>query len=43
MNDKEILAFVKAVHRADFHAVGIFAAYTIVGHDICHEVLQHFK
>jgi hypothetical protein len=42
MNDEEILAFIEAVHRAYFHAVGIFAANAVVGHDVGHEELQVF-
>jgi hypothetical protein len=43
MNDKKILALVKAVDGAHFHAVGVLAAYAIVGHDIGHEKLQDFQ
>jgi hypothetical protein len=42
MNDEKVLAFIKAIDRADFNAVGIFAANAIVGHDVGHEELQDF-
>ncbi|GGG01319.1 hypothetical protein GCM10010924_32130 [Rhizobium wenxiniae] len=40
MDDEKILAFIEAIHRADFDAVGIFAADTVIGHDISHEALH---
>jgi hypothetical protein len=40
MNDQKILALIKAVDGADFNAIGILAANTIISHDIRHEALQ---
>jgi hypothetical protein len=40
MDGKEVLAFVEAVDGADFHAVRVFAADAVVGHDIRHDSLQ---
>jgi hypothetical protein len=36
MDDQHVLAFVEAVHRADFHAIGVFAGNAVVDHDIGH-------
>src|SRR5690606_36020882 len=36
VNDQEVRAFVEAVHRADFHAVGVFALDAVVGDDEGH-------
>jgi hypothetical protein len=35
---KHVLAFVKAINRADFNAVGIFAFDAGVSHDIGHKI-----
>jgi hypothetical protein len=42
MDDEKILTLVEAVDWADFDAIGVFAAYAIVGHDIGHDALQDF-
>jgi hypothetical protein len=36
MNDQHVLAFVEAVHRADFNAVHIFALDAVLGDDVGH-------
>jgi hypothetical protein len=36
MDDEHVLAFVEAVHRTHFDAVGIFALNAVVGDDIGH-------
>jgi hypothetical protein len=38
MDDQHVLALVKAVHGADFHAIGVFAGDAVVGHHIGHGV-----
>ena len=40
MDDEEVLAFIEAIDRANFDAVGVFAANAIVSHDIGHAALQ---
>jgi len=36
VDDQEVRAFVEAVHRTDFHAVGVFAFDAVVGDDEGH-------
>jgi hypothetical protein len=36
MDDEHILALVKTIDRADFHAVGVFAGNAVVDHHIGH-------
>ena len=36
VNDEHVLAFVEAIDRTHFHAIGVFAADAIVGHDVGH-------
>ena len=43
IDSEEIFTLVKAVDRADFNAIGVFAADAIVGHDICHDELQNMQ
>ena len=43
VDDEKVLAFVKAVDRADLDALGIFALDAVVGHDIRHDVLQRIR
>jgi hypothetical protein len=40
MDDEEVLAFIEAIDRAYFDAIGVFAANAIVSHDIGHAALQ---
>lgn len=41
MDDKEVFAFVKAVDRAHFHTICVFAFHAIVGDNVSHGEL-HF-
>jgi hypothetical protein len=41
MNDEHVLAFVKAIDRADFNAIGIFAFDTGIVDDVSHPRLRH--
>jgi hypothetical protein len=36
VDDQEVRAFVKAVHRTDFYAVGVLALDAVVGDDEGH-------
>ena len=36
VNHQKVRAFVEAVHRADFHAIGVFALDAVVGDDEGH-------
>lgn len=36
VNDQHVGAFEKAVHGTDIHTIGVFAADTRVGNDVCH-------
>ena len=36
MNDQHVLAFIEAIHRADFHAVHIFALDAVFSDDVGH-------
>jgi hypothetical protein len=36
VNDQHILAFIEAIHRADFYAVHIFALDAVLGDDVGH-------
>ncbi|MNR58053.1 hypothetical protein D3C85_1789620 [compost metagenome] len=36
MDHQEVRAFIEAVNRADFHAVGVFALDAVVGNDEGH-------
>jgi hypothetical protein len=36
MNDEHVFAFIEAIDRAYFHAIGVFAFDAIVGDDIGH-------
>jgi hypothetical protein len=36
MDDQHVLAFIEAIHRADFHAVHILALDAVLGDDIGH-------
>ena len=36
VDHQHVLALVEAIHRADFHAVGVFAGDALVVHDIGH-------
>jgi hypothetical protein len=40
MNHNLFVEFVKASHRADFHAVGELASLAFAGNDMCHNVLS---
>ena len=43
VDDEEVRAFVEAIHRADFHAVGVLAFDAIVGHYEGHCGLSNFN
>jgi hypothetical protein len=36
IDDEHVLAFIKAIDRANGDAVGIFTLHTGVGYDVCH-------
>jgi hypothetical protein len=36
IDDQKIRALVKAIHRADFHAIGVFAADAVFSHNKWH-------
>jgi acylphosphatase len=36
VNDQHVFAFIEAIHRADFHAVHVFALYAVLGDDVSH-------
>jgi hypothetical protein len=42
MDDQHVLAFIEAVHRTDFDAIGIFAGDAVVGDDIGHANLERY-
>ena len=39
MNDQHVLAFIKAIHRTYFNAVGVFAGDTGIVNDIGHNII----
>ena len=39
MDDQHVFTFIEAVHRTDFHTVGVFTGDAVVGDDIGHERL----
>src|SRR5690606_31346822 len=43
MNDEEILPLIEAIDWADFDAVGVFAANTVVSDDVRHAALQNSR
>ena len=43
MDDEHVLAFVKAVDRTDFNAIGVFAFDTVFGDHECHDINTRFN